>query len=239
MGVAISTHTSLAPISLASTIIGFVSFVFTIGTATRVFWGELSTWSAAPHEMEDHLTNLKQSLFEERFHMKRARRIHRRRSRSVPAHGERGGEKGATSRDREFVEEERVAALRAMSIALKHMIRNFRELERPFLKYPNDDRGRRKSARGDDAWYSDEEWRDDMTNVYFHPEYKECGLRERLAWLKNKSRLTSLSESLTRLTIRRIGIQTTYVSTYVIGYCHSYLLTSIYQVIPRTWQRYQ
>lgn len=222
MGVAISTHSSVAPVSLASTVIGFISFIFTIGTATRVFWGELSTWSAAPHEIEDHLTDLKQSLFEEKFNLKRAKRIRaraRRRSRSVPTHGGRGGEKEAPPREREFVEEERDAALRAMLVALKHMIRHFKELEKPFLQYPHDDRGRRKSLRGDDVWYSDEEWRDDMTNVYYHHEYRKCGFRERIAWLKNKGRIKAMSEALSRLTVRRIGIQTTYISTYVNRRC--------------------
>lgn len=38
MGVAISTQSTLAPVSLASTVIGFVSFAFTVATAVRVFW---------------------------------------------------------------------------------------------------------------------------------------------------------------------------------------------------------
>lgn len=222
MGVAISTHSTVAPVSLASTIIGFISFIFTVGTATRVFWTEISTFSAAGHEIDDSLTNLKQNLYEEKYHLKRARKIRsRRRSRSVPTAGGRG-EKGRF--EREHGEEERDATLRAMSIALKHMIRTFKTLERPFLLDP-DDRGRRKSFRGDDAFYSDEEWRDDMTNVYFHPEYKQCGFRERLIWLKTKGSVEAMSESLSRLTIRRIGIQTTYMATYVHGlYCRVHLL---------------
>ena len=59
--------------------------------------------------------------------------------------------------------------MKAMSIALKHMICEFRKLERPFLRFPDDDSDWRKSNPVDEAGYSDEEWRDDVTNFYFHP----------------------------------------------------------------------
>ena len=103
MGVAISTHSTLAPVSLASTIIGFISFAFTVGTATRVFWTEISTWSAAPSGIDDALTNLKQSLLEERYHIKRARRMLAAKRRSRSAHGR--GEKDHHIRDREYIEQ--------------------------------------------------------------------------------------------------------------------------------------
>ena len=213
MGVTISTHSTIAPISLASTIIGFISFVFTVGTATRVFWTEISTWSAAPREIDDTLTNLKQSLLEERFHIKRARRMLAARRRSRSAHGKE--EKNHHSRDQEYIEQERQAALKAMSIAIKHMIRDFRKLERPFLRYPDDDPDWRKSTHGNETGYSDDEWHDDVTNFYFHPDYKQCGIAERLSWLKTKTNVQSMSESLAKLTIRRIGIQMTYITTLV------------------------
>lgn len=135
----------------------------------------------------------------------------RRRSRS--AHGRE--EKDYRTHDQEYIEQERQAALKAMSIAIRHMIRDFRKLERPFLRYPDDDLDWRKSTHGDETGYSDDEWRDDMTNFYFHSDYKQCGIAERLSWLKTKTNVQSMSESLAKLTIRRIGIQMTYITTLV------------------------
>jgi hypothetical protein len=211
MGVAVSTHTQISPIGLASTIIGFVSFIFTVGTATRVFWAEISTFYAAGQEIDDALTNLKQGLYEEKYNLKRARRIRaRRRSRSLPLRGVGGG----SGRDGE--EEERDAALRAMTIALKHMIRRFKELEKPFLAYP-DESGRPKYS-GDEDGYSDEDWRDDATNLYYHPEYNCDGFKSRIAWLSKKGAVTAMADSLVRLTVRRIGIQTTIITSYALQY---------------------
>jgi hypothetical protein len=73
MGVTIS-HTNYAPLSLISTSIGFVSFAFTLLTFIKVFWTNLGTFAAAPHEINDYLSSLKQGLLEERRHLRRARR---------------------------------------------------------------------------------------------------------------------------------------------------------------------
>jgi hypothetical protein len=73
MGVTIS-HTNYAPLSLISASIGFVSFAFTLGTFIKVFWTNLGTFAAAPHEINDYLSSLKQGLLEERRHLRRARR---------------------------------------------------------------------------------------------------------------------------------------------------------------------
>jgi hypothetical protein len=73
MGITIS-HTNFAPISLVSTLIGFVSFAFTLGTFLKVFWSNLGTFAAAPHQINDVLSSLKQGLLEERRHVRRARR---------------------------------------------------------------------------------------------------------------------------------------------------------------------
>lgn len=73
MGITIS-HTNYAPISLISASIGFVSFAFTLGTFLKVFWSNLGTFAAAPHEINDYLSSLKQGLLEERRHLRRSRR---------------------------------------------------------------------------------------------------------------------------------------------------------------------
>jgi len=48
----ISSVGTMLPISFGSTIIGFVSFAFTIATFLRVFWAELSALSDATHEIK-------------------------------------------------------------------------------------------------------------------------------------------------------------------------------------------
>jgi hypothetical protein len=92
MGITIS-HTNYAPISLVSTTIGFVSFAFTIGTFIKVFWSNLGTFGAAPQEINDYLSSLKQGLLEERRQLRKSRR----RLRSVrrdQSHGP-GGRSGS------------------------------------------------------------------------------------------------------------------------------------------------
>ena len=73
MGITIS-HTNYAPLSLVSTILGFVSFTFTLATLLKVFWSNLGTFSAAPREIQDYLSGIKQGLLEERRHLRRVRK---------------------------------------------------------------------------------------------------------------------------------------------------------------------
>lgn len=100
MGITVS-HTNYAPISLVSTLIGFVSFAFTLGTFIKVFWSNLGTFVAAPHEINDYLSSLKQGLLEERRHLRRERR----RLRSVKRDQSHGP--GARSRSDDEFEYER------------------------------------------------------------------------------------------------------------------------------------
>ena len=73
MGITIS-HTDYAPLSLVSTILGFISFTFTLATLLKVFSSNLGTFNAAPQEVPDFLSGLKQGLLEERRHLRRVRR---------------------------------------------------------------------------------------------------------------------------------------------------------------------
>ncbi|KAH7138614.1 hypothetical protein B0J11DRAFT_610129 [Dendryphion nanum] len=73
MGVTVS-HSTLAPISLVSTIIGFISFGFTLGTFFNVFWSSIVTIKNAPNQITDYLSSLKEGLLEERHHLRRVRR---------------------------------------------------------------------------------------------------------------------------------------------------------------------
>lgn len=73
MGVTVS-HTALAPISMASSIIGFISFGFTLATFLNVFWSSVQTIHAAPSEIPDYLSNLKQGLLGQRQHLRKVRK---------------------------------------------------------------------------------------------------------------------------------------------------------------------
>ncbi|OAG00850.1 uncharacterized protein CC84DRAFT_1053813, partial [Paraphaeosphaeria sporulosa] len=156
MGVTVS-HTTLAPVSLASTLIGFISFAFTLATFLKVFWQSIITLKAAPDEITDYLSNLKQALLEERRHLRKVRRRARKRSRGDDggswvgggtggrrsrsrrrSGGGGGGGKGPRSyfeRDEQaFRSQGESEALRVMRDAIRDMIRSFRVLEYPFLK---------------------------------------------------------------------------------------------------------
>jgi hypothetical protein len=163
MGVTIS-HTNYAPISLISASIGFVSFTFTLGTFLKVFWSNLGTFAAAPQEINDYLSSLKQGLLEERRHLRRSRRrlksLKRDNSRGPGARsgsddeyargyssnvnpGNRKGGRVIGEKRRQMHFDRDIQsmrsdgeheALRVMRVTLKDLIKSFRELEQPFLK---------------------------------------------------------------------------------------------------------
>lgn len=78
----------LAPISYASSIVGFTSFTFTFFTFVRVFWETILTLWSAPKQMEGYLDNLRLEIHNERAYFKSALRRTRSRSRSVKRYHE-------------------------------------------------------------------------------------------------------------------------------------------------------
>lgn len=124
MGVTLSTTSTLAPISLASTLIGFISFAFTLATLLKVLWVNFETLGEAPHEVHSYLTNLRTELLEERANLKAMRKECRRRHR-------RGG---AGEVYRESGVELDEVSLRTMGDTVKQLIRRFEGVERPFLE---------------------------------------------------------------------------------------------------------
>lgn len=163
MGVTVS-HTAISPLSMVSTIIGFVSFTFTLATLIRVSWSNLSTFYAAPEEIKDTLSSLKEGLLEERRHLKRVRKRLRNvrrdqshrpgaRSDSEGYDGSNGrqhmsrkrrrssgrgrGKKGAMHFDRDIQSMRSTGAedaLNVMRVTIRDLIKKFRDLEYPFLK---------------------------------------------------------------------------------------------------------
>lgn len=244
MGVTIS-HSVLAPISLASIIIGFISFAFTVGTFLKVFWESIVTLKAAPSEITDYLSNLKQALLEERRHLrkvrkrmkqedfgpwsgggnnKKGRRERRERRASESGHGYSGGKGPSTYFERDeqaFRSQGESEALRTMRHAIRDLIRGFRQLEYPFLQpefqhldsahwstnTPNTEKDARYLQSPQRPPYQDDD--DDDGSVAlgrsnrFGNEYRKCGLRERWLWLRRKGDVITMSESLSRIEIRR------------------------------------
>jgi hypothetical protein len=66
---------ALAPISLASIVIGFISFSFTLAIWLHAFWESFVTIGQAPDQLQDTLSTLRQALYEEREYLKRKRRL--------------------------------------------------------------------------------------------------------------------------------------------------------------------
>lgn len=160
MGITIS-HTLFSPLSMVSTMIGFVSFAFTLGTFVKVFWSNLGTFGAAPQEIQDYLSSLKQGLLEERRHLRRARKrlrsIHRDKSHEPGAksgsddpesqHGYKRRSRGRKSGRRygpgtmhfnHDIQSMQSAgeseALLVMRVTVRDLIKSFRQIEHPFLK---------------------------------------------------------------------------------------------------------
>ncbi|TAQ85228.1 hypothetical protein B7494_g6456 [Chlorociboria aeruginascens] len=112
---------SLPPISLASTIVGFISFSLTLLIWLHAFWDAFLTVGSAPRQVRDQLSTLRQGLYEEREYLRRTRR---RQSRSRPPRSPELYTEGGPSR--------------VINDAVKDLIREFKAYERPFLIPPHD-----------------------------------------------------------------------------------------------------
>ena len=111
----------LAPISYASTIVGFTSFAFTFFTFVRVFWETILTLWSAPKELERLLDNLRLELHEERAYFKSMLRRQRSRSRGPKMHSDLG-------------------PLRLLNETVKELMNEFKKLEEPFLNEPAEEK---------------------------------------------------------------------------------------------------
>lgn len=209
MGVVLSTHSTLAPVSLASSIIGFVSFAFTVATAVRVFWENLNTIWEAPQEVHEILTNLRIELYEEKRSLRQLRKHNK-------DFGHRHSDKGRAPLKLDDL------TIRSMQESVRHLIRKFRMLEKPFLA-ENNATGRRrrssfsspsygpyasgygdeKNARGRDR---DRDKDDDDENI--DPNmYCNITLGKRFVWLRHRGTAIGLMESISRVQTRRIARQ--------------------------------
>ncbi|KAI4948699.1 hypothetical protein J4E86_008047 [Alternaria arbusti] len=148
---------------MISTIIGFISFTFTLATLLKVTWSNLATFNAAPQEIKNMLSSLKQGLLEERRHLRRVRKrlrnVRRDQSHGPSARsdseeyygsGKNGNESRKRSRrgrgsgkrrtmhfDRDMQSMRSSGeeeALSVMRVTIRDLIQKFRDLEYPFLK---------------------------------------------------------------------------------------------------------
>ena len=107
--------TKLAPISYASSIVGFTSFAFTFFTFVRVFWETILTLWSAPKQMMAYLDNLRIEIHNERAYFKSALRRTKSRSRSVKKY------------------HEDITPLKILNASVRRIHREFVRLEEPFL----------------------------------------------------------------------------------------------------------
>lgn len=106
----------LSPISLASTIIGFISFSFTLLIWLQASWDAFLTIGSAPQQVRDVLSTLRQGLYEEREYLRRKRR-------------QKGGRKSGIYYEG--------GPAKIMNDAVKDLIHAFKILEYPFLVAPH------------------------------------------------------------------------------------------------------
>lgn len=225
MGVVVSSGTATSPFFLASGIVGFVSFGFTLGTFIRVIWTNLETLCEAPHEVHTYLTNLRTELLEERASLRGMRKGMRKHKRGAEAYV--GMELDEVS-------------LKMMADVVRNLIKRFKELERPFLAEgepgiegakEHRKRARRrnssvspslydhaayssppeKSGRGRSGNRERGDGEDDLVDeeAYWaqRTRYADLTLGRRMVWLGKKAAVQSVLESVNRLQTRRIAMQ--------------------------------
>lgn len=213
MGVHLSTEASLAPISLASTLIGFISFAFTLATFLRVFWENVITLFGAKNEAHALLTTLRQELYEERMSLRALRRHQRAR--------------GSHSKDVFSGPELDEVTIRTMQDTVRHMWKKFKIIEKPFLDDGESSNGsagrgrgqsrrrRRRRSRADDSVspYYEKTVRageypgDDNDEDYTGQQYCAFTFGRRFAWLRYRAEAKELLQGVNRLQTRRIARQ--------------------------------
>ncbi|KAI5211920.1 hypothetical protein AUEXF2481DRAFT_26793 [Aureobasidium subglaciale EXF-2481] len=210
MGITLSTHSTLAPLSLASTIIGFVSFSFTIATLLRVFWGNITTVTNAHDEIHDYLSNLRVQLYEERESLRNLRRHNkdwgkRRRSEGLP------------------LPRLDDLTIRSMQDTLRHLTRRFKTLERAFLdqesaygrrRYrkslspnPRDTLDSEKGLCSKETELDKENDDDEEDPRTQGDAFCNITLGKRILWLRRRSDALAIMEAVSRLQTRRTARQ--------------------------------
>lgn len=201
MGVTLSTHSTLAPVSFASTITGFISFAFTTATLIRVFWSEIADIVNAPTQVKTQLGNLRAALWEERDHLRRARR---RRARWIRSRA--GSGYGPLE-----VDQSESLNFRLLIATIQDMCREFKDIERPFLRPETS----RQELQGElQAAYSSTSRRRryqekdlELADDFYSSEYREIAFWQRVVWTRKAGRVKILADNLAKLQLRRYAAQ--------------------------------
>ncbi len=166
----------------------------------------------APSEIHDTLSNLQQSLYEERFYIGRIRRRRGPSRRADPGDALPLRIRGAGTDQ----------SLRAMGTAVRHMCAQFERLEEPYLTGAARRLREKSRRRGYGADRLDELWNADDVRVelgegadFYDAVYAPPGWRERFRWIRNKGTALSLWTRVQRIQIRRIAIQTSEIVLWV------------------------
>lgn len=170
-----------------------MSFAFTVATALRVFWENLNTIWDASQEVHEILTSLRIELYEERNSLRQLRRHNKE-------FGHRHNNKGRVPLKLDD------STIRSMQESIRHLIRRFKTLEKPFLA-ENTATGRRR--RSSYTWDDEKDVRgkdddDDNLDPY---QYCNMTLGKRFVWLRTRSKAVGLMDSLSRVQTRRIARQ--------------------------------
>lgn len=161
-------------IYVISAVVGFISFAFTFFTFLRVFWESITTMWAAPKEVKGYLDNLRSELYGERDYFKEAVRSSKSKR------------KGAMRSSAD------IGTLKILNDSVKHMMRQFKKFEGPFLRDP-------PSKKEMDVEKSDFTVRGD---------YVDMGLGLRYVWLRTKPDIITLADQVTRIQTRRLAFDT-------------------------------
>jgi hypothetical protein len=163
--------------------------------------------------MHDIMSNLKQSLYEERFHLRRLRR-----KRNIK------GKSGTYQRDMMNTIQYRSRgvgseqSLQAMSAAVRHMIARFSKIEAPFLASSARKRDERRKSHQDDVWSGEDvAYELDESAVFYDTEYRPVGFFDRWRWIVTKPSIMTLFDRVQRIQMRRIAMQTTELTLYVMS----------------------
>jgi len=184
--------TFLPPLSIASITIGFISFTLTLLIWLNSFWQAFLTIGGAPSQVQDQLSTLRQSLYEEREHLKyiRRRKVNPFLNLKKAITSNHNDKKGSGEKSHGIYYDG--GPLRVVNDAVKDLIRDFKILEAPFLMPLRE--GREKEL----------EWSYDATQQYYR-----CDIWHRILWLRVKNRVERIAERLQQLQTRRIAAEVT------------------------------
>jgi hypothetical protein len=146
----------------------------------HAFWDAFMTLGSAPEEIQDALSVLRQGLYEEREYLKRKRRRGDRSSSRDPE----------SSKSKQLYYEG--GPTKVINDAVKDLIREFKDYERPFLVTPHE--GREKEL----------EWSFDATQQFYR-----CDFWHRVLWLRSKGHIHNIANRLEKAQIRRIAQEVT------------------------------